>query len=175
MERNLIWLALFALFVIEGAMLPPLIPDWFGFTAHVNAQLVLVGVMLIGLLYNRHSALLYGICFGFMHDLIYGQMLGVSAFALGLTGYLLGLLFASKYETVARNLFVMLLGLLFYEAVIVLFYFAFNLYTPVFSFSFFLHEWLPAWILNFLFALVIYYPARHVLQKFATRTGRNVR
>jgi rod shape-determining protein MreD len=175
MERNLIWLSLFVLFVMEGAVLPPLIPDWFGYTAHVNVQLVLVGVMLIGIFYNRHSALLYGICFGFMHDLIYGQMLGVSAFALGLTGYLLGLLFASKYDTVGRNLSVMFVGLLFYEAIIVLFYFAFNIYTPVFSVAFFVREWLPAWTLSFLFTLAIYYPARHILQKFAVRTGRDLR
>jgi rod shape-determining protein MreD len=169
MERNVVWLLLFILFVLEGSVLPTVLPIINGTQLHID--LVLTGVMLIGLLYHRHSALLYGVCFGFMNDLMYGQMLGVFAFAMGLTGYMMNLLFADRYQSMARDLTVLLVGYVLFESVVTIFYYFFGLYDPEFSWRFIFTEMLLTFILNLMFATAVYIPAKKHFQKMSVRYG----
>jgi rod shape-determining protein MreD len=169
MERNVVWLILFALFVVEGAVLPVFLPVLNGTQLHID--FVLTGVLLIGLLYHRHSALLYGVCFGFMHDLMYGQMIGVFAFTMGMTGYLINLVFADKYQTMFRDLLVLVVGFIMFHGVVSLFYFVFGLYQPHFSWNYVFVDLLLRFALNLLFAAIIYIPTKKHYQKMQVRYG----
>jgi rod shape-determining protein MreD len=167
MERNVIWMVLLLFFVTESTILPALLPSIGGVPLHT--QLVLVGIILIGLLYHRYSALLYGVIFGLLFDMLYGQMIGVVAFAMGLTGYLVNILFFDKYETMFRNLLMLIVANLFYEMIVIVFYFLFGHSDIQISWKFMYSQVLPSLAFNLMFAMCIYAPAKKHFNKLAVR------
>jgi rod shape-determining protein MreD len=169
MERNLLWLMLFLCFVIESSVVPLMIPS-FG-DQEISAHFVLILVMMIGLKYNRHSALLYGICFGFIHDVLYGPMLGVTAFSMGLMGYLIGLIFSNRYDSLVRDVFVLIFGYLIFEVITSTFLIVFRLVDPIFSIQIVVNQLFPSIIINLIFAIFAYRPVKRFLQKMVVRYG----
>lgn len=167
MERNILWLILFFLFLFEGSVLPFFLPEWIGSAVYV--KLVPMLLMMVGIFYHRHSALLYGICFGFLHDLLYGQMMGAAAFGMGITAYLIGVMFGNRYDSMFRDITVIVAGLIFYEIIMMIIYFIFGLYHPVTAIGYVTEYFLPLIILNIVFAIVLYLPAKKFLRQMAVR------
>ena len=162
MKRNLV-LYLFLLFLIEGSVMPWLIPEYelFQFEPHF----VLVAILYAAIFLNRYYALFFGLLFGLLQDFIYyGHMIGLQSFSMGLIGYAAGLLFRNAQVTLLMSLSMILLGNFAYESVV---YFLYRLFEII-EFSF---EWalvqviMPSLILNLLFALIIYWPARWYLER----------
>lgn len=71
MQRYVISIFLFVLFLLEGTILEWIIPPVWQSKVLVAPHLVLVGVLLVALYKNRYQALAYGLAFGFLQDFIY--------------------------------------------------------------------------------------------------------
>jgi rod shape-determining protein MreD len=165
MRRSWITLLLFALFLLEGTVIPWLMPaDWQEKT-FVSPHLVLVAVLYISLYSNRHLALVYGTGFGLLQDFIYyGPMIGANSFSMGLSAYLVGLLTRRNSVHVVMSMVAIALGVSLFACVRFGLYRMFQLTSVSFEWSL-LHVMLPSLLIDLLFALVIYVPARKRLER----------
>lgn len=162
-ERNLIWILLLFLFIVEGGLVPWLIPaDW---KVDIAPHFVLIGVMYIAIFLNRHTALVYGIFFGLLQDVVYyGHMLGPHLFSMGLIGYLAGFGVRRSYISIGSVMTTIMAGNFLYSVLIYGIYQLFKVVQLPFSWVL-THQILPGIIIQLLFALLIYIPARHFFER----------
>lgn len=166
MRHKKLWIILAALFLLEGTLLPWLIPTSWQTRIHVNPHLVLVIILYIGLFIDRHMALAFGLVFGILHDFMYfSPMLGPVAFGMGLAGYLAGLMHGRLYSSIMVCMMVIGIGDLFFETVIFGLYRLFRITHLNFEWTF-LHEMLPTMLINLMFALAVYVPIRKLFEGF---------
>ncbi|MFC4078380.1 rod shape-determining protein MreD [Salinithrix halophila] len=78
------------LFLLEGTALQMFVPQAWGSNFVWIPQLVVSGIILLSLYRGRKVGLIYGLCFGLLHDLAYGQAVGVYAFSTAVIGYITG-------------------------------------------------------------------------------------
>ncbi|NOV04075.1 rod shape-determining protein MreD [Paenibacillus planticolens] len=164
MNRHLLWLILLGLFILQGSIVVWLLPaSWQG-SVHVTPHFTLVFILFIGLFHHRHSALIYGLIFGLLHDFnYYGAMLGVYSFGMGLTGYLAGLAQRRQPNLIFYNLLITGVGLLLFEFINYGINRLFKLIDIDLNFAL-THYMLPSVLFNLLFALVCYVPIRKLLE-----------
>lgn len=141
-----------------------LIPSTWQSSVHVTPHFTLVFIMFIGLFHHRHSALIYGLLFGLLHDFnYYGAMLGVYSFGMGLTGYLAGLAQRRQPNLIFYNLLITGIGLLVFEFLNYGINRLFKLIDIDLQFAL-THYMLPSVLFNLLFALICYVPIRKLLE-----------
>ena len=170
MRKHGIVLIIFALFLLEGTVLPWLIPEVWQTQVLIAPQLVLVAVLYVSLLANRHFALALGFGFGLLHDFIfYGPMIGTYSFSIGITVYLVGLAFHRTPVRIVTSLFFIGIGLFLFEFIHYGLYRLFNLVTVSFQWTL-LHKILPGMLFNLLFALIVYVPVRKLLVNIDAKT-----
>lgn len=117
MSMNRILLLMFLLFIIEGTVMSWIIPAGFGH--RIIPHFVFVIVIFSGLYSRRHLALLLGICFGMLQDIVYfGHLLGTNAFIMGLMGYFTGVLLERRRSTIMMAISVIGFACLLYDSVI---------------------------------------------------------
>ncbi|MDA8354149.1 MAG: rod shape-determining protein MreD [Firmicutes bacterium] len=80
------------LFLLEGTVLQYVAPQAWGSPLVWIPQLVTSGVIILSLYRGRKSGMIFGFCFGLIHDVIYAQALGVYAFSTAAIGYVAGLI-----------------------------------------------------------------------------------
>ncbi|TDF97638.1 rod shape-determining protein MreD [Paenibacillus piri] len=164
MKRNWLWLILTVLFILEGTLLQWIIPSVWQSKVYVAPHFILVIVLYIGLYVNRHTALVYGLIFGILQDIIYySPMLGPISFAMGLSGYLAGLTNRRLYSNIVVSMLVIALGNLLFESIIFGLYRLFQITHLDLQWVFF-HQMLPSMLINLLFALVVYVPVRRLFE-----------
>ncbi|MBA4496156.1 rod shape-determining protein MreD [Paenactinomyces guangxiensis] len=78
---------LFFLFVMEGSVFQLLLPQAWGSSFVIIPQLVVSGIVVLSLYLKEQQAVLFGVGFGFLHDIVYGPALGIFAFSTGLTAW----------------------------------------------------------------------------------------
>lgn len=158
------WTAVFVVlllfFVIESSLFPWIIPSEWRTEIELYPKLLLVGIIYVGILSNRHAGAVLGVGFGLLQDvLFYGHMLGVNAFTFALAAYAAGLLLRG----IAHNLFSIFMAqicaLLLYEMSLYGLYRLFSVTDLEFSWAF-LNGMLPSLMVGLLFALILYIPAR---------------
>ncbi len=165
MHRKIVWGVIFLLFLLEGSLLPWMIPSAWRGNVSVTPHLVLVAIIYVSIYLNRYSALIFGLFFGFLQDFVYyGHMIGVYAFSLGLTGYLCGLFFGRSHIHILPSMLLMAFGNLLYEAAVYGCYRLFNVINSPFEWAF-THQMLPSILFNLLLALLIYVPVRKLFEK----------
>jgi len=106
MRRTWITLIIFVLFLLEGSVLPWLLPDvWLG-RVYVSPHFAFVFILYVTLYLSRHLALAYGLGFGLLKDIVFfGPMIGTLSFTMGLSAYLIGLGFHRPKIRLASTLF----------------------------------------------------------------------
>jgi rod shape-determining protein MreD len=167
MTRHLLWVIVLFIFILEGAIVNWIIPGaWQTLDlVFVAPHFTLVFVLFIGLFIHRHTALIYGLIFGLLHDFVYyGHMLGVYSFAMGLCGYAAGLLQRKQPNLVFYNLLIVGVGQLIFECINYGLNRLFKTMNIDVQFAFF-HYMLPSVLLNLLFALLVYIPVRKLMDK----------
>ncbi len=166
LTRYSYWWLLFALFLLEGSLLPLLLPEVLQSSIHMSPHLVLLGVLFLGVLTHRYYGLATGIGFGLLQDITYyGHMIGVQAFAMGLCGYAVGLLPVSGRRPITSVIAFILVGLGLYELVIYWIYTLFQVTRLPFERAL-VTIMLPSMLMNVLFAFGLYVPLRNLLQQF---------
>lgn len=162
MRRSVLVLLLFLLFILEGTILPWLIPDvW---QMRIIPNLVFVVLLFVAVYHHRHTALILGLSFGILHDVVfYGRILGAHSFAMGLSAYLIGLLFQTPRAPLPLMMTVILLGSLLEDSVLFGIYSVFKLNQEPYSWAI-LDHMLPTMLFHFAIALILYIPVRRQLE-----------
>ncbi|CAI6082358.1 rod shape-determining protein MreD [Cohnella sp. JJ-181] len=149
------------LLLIQTSVLPWLVPSaWSG---RLLLHLPFVMTVFVALLGGRHRAFLFGLGFGWLEDtLFYGHMIGPYAFGMALIGYLIGLAFDRRLNTLA---FVLLLAGVGSGLLDMLAYFIYKLFSLTHLSASFVFYWqvLPTLLLHMLAVLALYLPARRFL------------
>ncbi|MFF2480551.1 rod shape-determining protein MreD [Paenibacillus sp. NPDC058071] len=149
---------MFLIFIIEGAIMPWLVPAQF--SGRLISHFVFVFVMYAALYRGRHQALLLGIGFGLLQDVVfYGHLIGLHGFAMGLLGYFAGLLLEKRRSTLLTALSVIGLGCILYDSMIYFTYSVFRITNESYAWALLDHI-LPSLFLQLAFALAVYVPAR---------------
>lgn len=161
-RRSVLILLLFLLFILQGTVLPWLIPDiW---QMRIIPNLVLVAILFVTVYHHRHTALLLGLSFGMLQDVVfYGRILGAHSFTMGLSAYLIGLIFQLPRAPLPLMLSVVLLGSLLADSMLFGIYTVFNLNQEPYSWAL-LNHMLPTMLVHFAIALLFYVPLRKQLE-----------
>ena len=162
MSINRIVVLMLLVFVLEGALMPWLIPSGFG--DRIIPHFVFVFVMYAALYGNRHQALLLGAGFGLLQDIVYyGHLIGAHAFLMGLIGYFTGVLFAARKATLMMAVAVVGLACLLYDTTLLYIYKVFKISNADYAWAL-LHHILPSLFLQLVFMLLCYIPLRKMFQ-----------
>ncbi|WP_199618544.1 rod shape-determining protein MreD [Paenibacillus alkalitolerans] len=160
----LVVLALLLFFLLESSFFPWIIPPEWRSEMLLFPRLVLVGVIYIGILVNRHAGAMVGVAFGLLQDVVFfGHMLGANAFTFALAGYAAGLLLKNNAVNLFSVFIVQLASLLLFESSLYALYRLFNITNLEFGWAF-LQGMLPSLLVDLLLALILYFPARKWLE-----------
>jgi len=168
-RRSVLILLLFLTFILQGTALPWIIPD--AWQMRIIPDLVFVIILFVTIYHHRHTALVLGLSFGMLHDIIfYGRILGAHSFAMGLSAYLIGLIFQAPRAPLPLMMTVVLLGNLLENSILFGIYSVFNLNQQPYNWAL-LNYILPTMLFHFAVALLLYIPLRRqlVLLKEETR------
>jgi rod shape-determining protein MreD len=150
--------AMLFLFILEGTIMPWLIPE--AWSARLVPHFTFVFVLYSALYGGRHTALILGLCFGFLQDIVYyGHMIGVHAFSMGLCGYLTGLLLERRRAPLIMALSVIGMGCLLYDGTAYMIYRVFEITHDLYAYAL-IQYMMPSMFLQLGFALAVYIPAR---------------
>lgn len=160
MNRIVAWMLL--LFMLEGGLVPWLIPEGFG--DRIIPHFIFVIVMYSALYGNRHQALMLGAGFGLLQDIVYyGHLIGGHAFIMGLIGYFAGVLLERKRPTVMMALTMIGFGCILYDTTLFYLYKVFRITDAAYAWAL-LNHILPSLFLQLAFALAVYIPVRRIFE-----------
>lgn len=172
MMRNLVWF-LILIFLLEGTMIPWLIPEVWSAHIQLAPHFIVVSILYMAIFMKRYYALVFGLIFGMLQDIIYyGHMIGLQSFSMGLTGYLIGLIFRNAHLSMFSALSTIFLGVFTYEGIVYALYRLFRIVEFSFGWAF-MQIILPSLIINLLFALLIYIPSRNYLEGIESKRQEN--
>jgi rod shape-determining protein MreD len=155
-------LLLFVLFIVEGTIVPWLIPG--SWQTRLFPHLVFVCIMFFSIYENRYSGLILGLLFGLLHDVVfYGALIGAYSFAMGFTGYLVGVPSKSRPIPLPMMLICIISGSLLLDSTLFGIYSLFELTHQSYSWALVNHI-IPNLFVQFVFALIIYVPLRRQLE-----------
>ncbi|WP_375708442.1 rod shape-determining protein MreD [Paenibacillus albidus] len=168
MNRSFLILLLFLLSILETTILPWIIPD--AWQTRIVPNLVFIVILFVTVYHHRHTALVLGLTFGMLHDVIfYGRILGAHSFTMGLSAYLIGLVFQIPRAPLPMMLSVVLLGSLLADSMLFGIYNVFNLNQQPYSWAIMYHI-LPTMLFHFAMALLLYVPLRRQLEYLKKET-----
>ena len=157
-----LFLVLFAFFIFQGTVMQVFTPEWFGYHFVSVPHFVLCAVIMIGLFYDRSHAVWYGLLFGLFTDLIYTNVLGVYAFCIPLTAYLLSYLARVFHLYLIIVFFIAIIGVAMLEFEVFAIYGLIGKVTMNLL-DFIELRLLPTLIVNGAFLIIIFYPLRRLL------------
>ncbi|MBD2844615.1 rod shape-determining protein MreD [Paenibacillus sp. IB182496] len=169
MKFRWVLLIMFMLFILEGTLAQWLIPlEWSG---RIVPRFTFVFVLYAALYAGRHRALLLGILFGMLQDVVfYGHLIGVHAFTMGLCGYVTGLLLEHRRAPMLASLSVIGIVYLLLESLIYLIYRVFRLTADPYDWVL-MQTIMPSFFVNLVFALAVYIPARRWFERIGSLRG----
>lgn len=147
-------------FLLEGALFPWLLPFPRAGGIFAAPRLVLVTVLFVSVLRNRHLGLVLGLVFGLMQDIVYDSpMLGAHGFSMAAAAYAAGAV-RIRAKTGITFLFVILsYGLAFYELAVYALYRLFLVMDLAVA-DFLARQFAPTLLVSLLLAVLLYVPAR---------------
>lgn len=164
MQRYLLPVLIFLLFIIEGTVIQVISPDRFGSDYIVIPRFAFMIVVIVSIFLGRPVGTTYGLILGLFQDVIYTYILGVYIFSMALIAYALGF----SYKIFQKNLFLLIITALF--GTIMLDYLVFGIHTMVgitdiSNERFFYERLVPSLIVNSVFIILFAYPLRKLLVK----------
>jgi len=167
-KRHYLWLICLLLFVLQSTIMYWLLPPSWQSVVHISPNFVFVVILFIALYKGRHHALAYGLVFGLLQDFIfYGHMIGPNSFAMGLTGYLVGLLQDRRQHFVLSTVTLVGLAYMAFESMLYGSYRLFDVTHVDFVYAV-TRYMLPSALFNMLAALIFYIPMRKLLDHLST-------
>jgi rod shape-determining protein MreD len=157
-----LFLILFCFFILQETVFQIFTPQWFGYNFQAIPHLVLIAICFVGLFFSRSIGLQYAVLFGLLLDMTSSNILGVYAFCIGITTYLLSML----ARWIQLNLIVVLLLML--VAVTMVEIEVYGIYSLLHKVNMSFQTLLvwrlpPTLILNGCFTILLFYPFRRFL------------
>lgn len=145
-------------FILQTSLFPWLVPA--EFSDRIIPHFTFVIVMFAALYHSRHSAMLLGVGFGMLQDIVFrGHLLGLHAYTMGLIAYFIGLLLGGRRLTMLSALAVVTMASLLYDLAVYYVYEVFRFTSEPLSWA--LQDRIfPSLFLQLAFALAIYIPMR---------------
>ncbi|HET7578810.1 MAG TPA: rod shape-determining protein MreD [Bacillales bacterium] len=164
-----VWLPLltFFFFVFDGTVMQVFSSHWFGASYQLIPRFAFAMILFIAFFLNRSTALIYGLIFGLLSDIVYTDLIGVYFFSMAFSAYLMAS-FASLFRP--RLIAVFLLGLM---GMVLLEFQAYALYsiigyTELPMKPFLYNRLFPSLVLNGVFIILMYYPVNKVFAAIET-------
>ncbi|CAM5794372.1 MULTISPECIES: rod shape-determining protein MreD [Brevibacillus] len=161
MSRLLLTLTLLLLFVLEGTVIQFVSPSAWGLSWMTVPRFALVGTLLVSMFLGRREGLYYGLAIGLLHDVLYGQVVGL---------YMMTMMVASYFAGLIVVLFQRGFAMVFITCSLILFGHEWLLYSThrLFATAPLDVRWMLNWqiipttVLNILFGLLIYLPMKTI-------------
>jgi rod shape-determining protein MreD len=172
MQRYLLPVILYLVFLFEGTVLPMIIPMSWQTRIAIAPHFAFIIILFIAIYVSRHWALAYGLGFGMLQDIVYyGPMLGTYTFGMGLISYLIGMMALRSRPTLLMSIWLILIGNLLLDLLIYGIYRIFQITHVTIDYAL-AHHVLPSLLINLLFALIVYVPMRKLLDHIDSTRGR---
>lgn len=153
---------LLLLFIVEGAIMPWIIPAGYG--SRIIPHFVFVSVIYCALYSGRHRALMLGAGFGMLQDVVYfGHLMGPHAFTMGLIGYFTGALLERRRATLMMAISIIGFASILYDTSVFFINRVFRITDEAYAWAL-IDYILPSLFLQLAFALVCYVPARRIFE-----------
>ncbi|RYM06848.1 rod shape-determining protein MreD [Sporolactobacillus sp. THM7-7] len=166
MKQLKLFLFLFLIFIFQGTVMMQIPVQRIWNHVQMVPNFLLVAILMIAFFAGPRSGVQYGILFGFLVDLNYTSVIGVYAFSLGLTVYLIASLSRLFNMNVVTTVLLSMAGVCLHQLIVYVIYSMIGVTGQ--PFTDFLQWRLPATlILNSVFALIIYYPFRRFLRSMS--------
>lgn len=164
MRKFLLPFFLFIAFIFESIFVELIPTETFGIDRIFVPRFIIILIMLIAFFYDRNKAVLFGIIFGMLFDIVYTDMLGIYMFSFPFVAYLISHSMKVLHSNIFVILIVSLMGLGMLETLV------YGLYQLVDVvnldwYEFLYNRLLPTLVLNGVFLIVVYYPMRRFLDK----------
>lgn len=116
-RKQVLLLLLFLLFILEGTLIPWILPgSWQNI---LSPNLVFIVLLFVSIYHNRHTALVLGIIFGMLHDVVfYGDMIGTYSLVMGFSTYIMGFIFRVRRAPMPVMMTVVILGSLLFDSML---------------------------------------------------------
>lgn len=164
MTHFLFLLTIFILFIIEGTVLQVFSPDYWGMQVIMVPRFVVVLLIFGALFLGRIQGLFMGLLFGLMYDVVYGSVIGIYGFSMALVSYFSGLTFRIFQQNIFLILLTVLVALTLHEFLVYGVFYLIN-FADMDVHFFFFNRVIPTLVLNMIFAILVSYPARVILQQ----------
>lgn len=160
-------LLILVIFIVEGSLMPWIIPAGYG--DRIIPHFTFVAVMYAALYGTRHLALILGMIFGLLQDVMYyGHMIGTHFFVMAIIGYVTGLLLERKRVTLLMAIAMIGFACIAYDTALFYVYRVFKL--GVNSYPWALIQYiLPSLFLQIIFALCTYIPLRKMFDSYLSQ------
>jgi len=168
MPRFVLTLTVLILFILEGTVVQVIATATWGLSWMTVPRFALVCCVLISMFLGRREGLYYGLAFGFLQDVLYGQVIGI---------YTVSMMVASYFAGLIVLLFQRGFGMVFVTSALILFGHEWLLYSMfrLFSIAPYDVQWmlsrqiLPSVIFNIAFALLMYVPMMRMCDSIQAR------
>ncbi|WP_301171141.1 rod shape-determining protein MreD [Brevibacillus nitrificans] len=168
MQRFILTLTILVLFLLEGTVVQVIATATWGLSWMTVPRFALVCCILISMFMGRREGLYYGLAFGFLQDVLFGQVIGI---------YTMSMMVASYFAGLIVLLFQRGFGMVFVTSALILFGHEWLLYSlfRLFSAAPYDVQWmlnrqiLPSVILNLVVTLLIYVPIMRMCNKIQAK------
>jgi rod shape-determining protein MreD len=165
-----VWLtaSVLLLFILEGTVVQVISPTAWGLSWMAVPRFALVSTILIAMLLGRREGLYYGLAFGFLQDVLYGNVIGIYMMSMAMAGYFSGLIVLLFQRGFGMVLVTCLLILFGHEWLL---YSLFRLFAmaPEDVRWIVVQQILPTVILNTGLAVFIYQPFKRMCKKIEAK------
>ncbi len=162
MSVNRVIVLMLLVFVVEGSIVPWIIPEGFG--DRIIPHFVFIFVMFAALYGNRHMALFLGAGFGLLQDIVYyGHLIGSHSYLMALIGYFAGVLFANRKPTIIMAVTVIGTACIMYDSILFMINKVFKITNLEYAGALISYI-LPSLFLQLVFMLICYVPLRRLFQ-----------
>ncbi|MNE33793.1 rod shape-determining protein MreD [compost metagenome] len=162
MNMNRVIVLMLLLFLIEGAVMPWIIPAGLG--SRIVPHFVFVMVVFAALYSGRHRALFLGVGFGLLQEIVYfGHLIGAHTFIMGLIGYFTGMLMQRQRATIMMAISIIGMACIVYDSAVFFIYKVFRITSGSYAGAL-LDYILPSMFLQLVFALACYVPIRRLFE-----------
>lgn len=168
MPRFTLTLVVLVLFVLEGTVFQVIASATWGLSWMAVPRFALVCCILIAMFMGRREGLYYGLAFGFLQDVLYGQVIGIYSASMMVASYFAGLIVLLFHRG---------FGMVFVTSALVLFGHEWLLYSMfrLFSVAPYDVSWmltrqiLPSVAFNVAIALLVYAPIQNMCNKILAK------
>ncbi|MET1247482.1 rod shape-determining protein MreD [Sporolactobacillus sp. STCC-11] len=166
MKQSKVFILLFLLFLVQGTVMP-LVPISYAWgKLQIVPEFTFVTLLMIAFFGSLNWGLKYAVLFGFLADIIYSSVLGVYAFTVTLTVYLIHGISKWVNMNVAMTVLLVAVGVCIMQIQAYVIYMMIGV-TNQEPGLFFRSRLLPTVLLNGIFTLLIYYPLRRFLESIS--------